>query len=97
MRHNLVLSGSKLQSTTLSNVQVVEFVEKNETVDVVPLITYAPSASPTTTPHEPFSLFGMESSELMSVFIPIFALRVTAINRLLQVSSPLRCMGRPKR
>jgi hypothetical protein len=79
MRTNLVLSGSKLHSVTLSSVWVVGYVDKNNTVDITPLITYAPTTSPSAAPPLPFLILGLESTGLMAVFIPIFALIFLAL------------------
>ena len=79
LRKSLVLSAARLQSPTLSDVQVSEYVEKNETVRVVPLATAAPSLSPTTTPPIPFSLLGLESTELMIVSISVLVLILLAL------------------
>ena len=73
MARYLVLSGLKLGTRTLVNVNVLPFDGESEIFDVIPLITYSPTVSPTVTPPVPFSLLGMETPELSAIFIPIFA------------------------
>ena len=73
MARYLVLSGLKLGTRTLVNVDVLPFDGESEIFDVIPLITYSPTVAPTVTPPVPFSLLGMETPELSAIFIPIFA------------------------
>jgi hypothetical protein len=72
LRENLILSGSKLPTNAFSNVRVVTYTTSD--VSVTPLDTLAPTGSPTIRIPVPFSLIGMESTEMMLVFLPIVAL-----------------------
>jgi len=77
MRQNLVLSGSTLHTTTLSDVTVGGYWYS--TVIVVPLETIEPTLSPTTTPPVPFAVLGFESNELMMYFLPILVLIILVL------------------
>jgi hypothetical protein len=74
MRKNLVLSGSKLRTATLTSVLVSPYVYKSGVVKVIPLVTIAPTLTPTIAPPVPFSIFGLESMELLIVSIAIVVL-----------------------